>query len=65
MRLGFVARYVPTCVRVYPDTEVVEEYGGRIPLTDYGAVVVAARDGYGHNRLADTDRRGEPFLHLE
>ncbi len=27
-RIGFAARYVPTCVRVYPDTEAIEEHRG-------------------------------------
>ena len=35
MRLGFASRYVPTSVRVYPDSDYVEEYGGRISLKDY------------------------------
>ena len=32
MRLGFAARYVPTQVEIYPDTDVVEEYGGAVSL---------------------------------
>ncbi|BBY22242.1 chlorinating enzyme [Mycobacterium stomatepiae] len=61
MRLGYVGRYVPTCVRVYPDTEVVDEYGGTISLDKYGAIVVSGRDTYGHNRLATQTTRGFPF----
>jgi non-haem Fe2+, alpha-ketoglutarate-dependent halogenase len=61
MRMGFVARYVPTRVRVYPDTEWVEEYGGAIPLTNYGAVLVNGRDAYGHNKIRTTNMRGAPF----
>jgi len=30
MRMAFANRYVPTCVDVYPDTDVVEEYNKRI-----------------------------------
>lgn len=61
MRLGFAARYVPTCVKVYPDTDVLEEYGGRIELSRYGAVVVAGKDTYGHNRIATETTRGFRF----
>ncbi len=57
MRLGFAARYVPTVVRVYPDTEEIEEYGGKVRLDRYGAVLVAGHDEYGHNRLAEQTTR--------
>ncbi len=60
-RMGFAARYVPTSVRVYPDTDWVEEYGGRIPLDRYGAVLVQGQDTWGHNRMADRTLRGKPF----
>lgn len=60
-RMGFAARYVPTSVRVYPDTDWVEEYGGRIPLDRYGAVLVNGHDTWGHNRLASQTLRGKPF----
>jgi len=61
MRLGFAARYVPTAVRVYPDTDEIEEYGGRVRLDRYGAVLVSGTDDYGHNRLADKTTRGHRF----
>ncbi|MDB4989698.1 MAG: sle [Myxococcaceae bacterium] len=64
MRLGFVARYVPTCVKVYPDTEEFEEYGGHIELSRYGTVVVSGRDQFGHNRVASHTTRGFPFVAL-
>jgi len=60
-RMGFAARYVPTQVRVYPDTDVVSEYGGGIPLDNYGAVLVAGEDKYGHNRIATKSRTGYVF----
>lgn len=63
MRIGFASRYVPTRVRIYPDTEWVEEYGGTIPLENYGAVLVSGRDEYGENRIRDKNMRGEPFFH--
>lgn len=61
MRMGFVARYVPTSVQIYPDTTEIEEYGGRVSLDRYGAVLVSGDDEYGHNRLADRTSRGVPF----
>lgn len=60
-RIGFAARYVPTAVRVYPDSDTVEEYGGKISLDSYGAVLVSGSDEYGHNRIAQTTTRGYPF----
>jgi non-heme Fe2+,alpha-ketoglutarate-dependent halogenase len=61
MRMGFAARYVPTCVQVYPGTTEIEEYGGRVSLDRYGAVLVRGKDEYGHNRLADRTTRDQPF----
>ena len=58
MRLGFAARYVPTSVKIYPDTEYVEEYGGRVSLEKYGAVLVAGYNEYTHNRIATHTTRG-------
>ncbi|GAB3555672.1 non-heme Fe2+,alpha-ketoglutarate-dependent halogenase [Actinopolyspora lacussalsi] len=63
MRLGFAGRYVPTSVRVYPDTEILEEYGGSVSLDRYGSVLVSGRDRYGHNPLATETTRGHPFRH--
>jgi non-heme Fe2+,alpha-ketoglutarate-dependent halogenase len=61
MRLGFAGRYVPTSVAVYPDTEDVDEYGGRVSLKDYGAVLVAGTDTYTHNRKVTSTTRGHTF----
>jgi non-heme Fe2+,alpha-ketoglutarate-dependent halogenase len=61
MRLGFVARYVPACVRIYPNTTVVEEYGGRIRLDHYGAVLVCGKNKYKYNRIATATTRGHIF----
>jgi non-haem Fe2+, alpha-ketoglutarate-dependent halogenase len=62
MRMALAARYVPTCVSVYPGTDVVEEYGGQISLERYGAVLASGADTYGHNRIATHTTRGVPFL---
>lgn len=61
MRLGFVGRYVPTSVRVYPDTDAIEEYGGRVSLERYGAVLVSGTDRYGHNRMATATTGAHAF----
>ncbi|MZE77131.1 chlorinating enzyme [Streptomyces xinghaiensis] len=61
MRMGFAARYVPTSVEVYPGTGEIEEYGGRVSLERYGAVLVSGDDTYGHNRIAERTTRGRPF----
>jgi non-heme Fe2+,alpha-ketoglutarate-dependent halogenase len=60
-RIGYAARYVPTCVRVYPDTSSVFEYGGTIELEGYGAVLVSGNNTYSHNKIAQTTQRGHPF----
>ncbi len=62
MRLGFAARYVPSSVRVYPDTDVVEEYGGSVSLERYGSVVVCGRNEYPGNRIATHTTRGDRFM---
>lgn len=61
MRMGFAARYVPTSVRIYPDTDAIEEYGGRVSLEKYGAVLVAGCDEFAHNRIASQTTRGRLF----
>jgi non-heme Fe2+,alpha-ketoglutarate-dependent halogenase len=61
MRLGFALRFVPTSVYVYPDTDVVEEYGGKVSLERYGAVLVAGENRYDHNRIATRTTTGHPF----
>lgn len=63
MRLGFAARYVPTCVKLYPDTDVIEEYGGSVSLEKFGAVLVSGEDEYGHNPIATGTTGGHPFGH--
>lgn len=60
-RMAFASRYVPTAVQIYPDTDVVEEYGSRISLENFGTVVVSGRNDYTHNRVVTVNRRGMPF----
>ena len=61
MRLAFVSRYVPTAVQVYPGTDAIEEYGGRISLDRYGAVLVSGRNEHSHNRIATETTRHHAF----
>jgi len=62
-RLGFTARYVPTAVKVYPDTDSIEEYGSTLSLDKYGVVLVSGEDSYKHNRSRTENLRGVPFRH--
>jgi non-heme Fe2+,alpha-ketoglutarate-dependent halogenase len=62
MRMGFASRYVPAGVKIYPDTDAIEEYGGRVSLENYGAVLVSGRDEFGHNRIATQTTRGKLFV---
>lgn len=60
-RMGYAARYVPTNVRVYPESDRVEEYGGSIPLDNYGVVIARGQDRFGHNRIVRKTLRGKEF----
>ncbi|MFC6082799.1 chlorinating enzyme [Sphaerisporangium aureirubrum] len=61
MRLGFASRYVPTKVEVYPGTDEIEEYGGKVSLDRYGAVLVAGHNDNPRNRMASATTTGHPF----
>lgn len=61
MRLGFATRYVPTSVHVYPDTDEIVEYGGRVSLEKFGSVVVAGTNEYNYNQIATHTTTGHPF----
>ncbi len=60
-RMGFASRYVPTSVRIYPDTDRIEEYGGNIALDKWSAVLVSGTDAYGHNKVGTKTLRGTEF----
>jgi non-haem Fe2+, alpha-ketoglutarate-dependent halogenase len=60
-RMGFASRYVPTKVRVYPDTDHIEEYGGSISLDNWGAVLARGVDEFGHNKIINETLRGTPY----
>ncbi|MFD0555603.1 non-heme Fe2+,alpha-ketoglutarate-dependent halogenase [Stackebrandtia endophytica] len=61
MRMGFAARYVPTSVKVYPDTDEIIEYGGRVSLEKFGSVLVSGQNDYPFNRMATETLTGHPF----
>lgn len=61
MRMGFASRYVPSSVHVYPDTDVVEEYGGSVSLEKYGSVLVCGKNNNSQNRIVTQTTRGKPF----
>jgi non-heme Fe2+,alpha-ketoglutarate-dependent halogenase len=61
MRLGFASRFVPTSTHIYPDSDVIEEYGGKVSLERYGAVLVSGENRYVHNRIATHTTTGHPF----
>jgi non-heme Fe2+,alpha-ketoglutarate-dependent halogenase len=50
MRLGFVGRYVPTRVKVYPNSASISEYGGEVGLEKYATVLVSGTDTYQLNK---------------
>jgi non-heme Fe2+,alpha-ketoglutarate-dependent halogenase len=61
MRLGYVCRYVPTAVRVYPEMKSLQEFGGEASLDRHGSILVSGADTHGHNRLVDHMVDGTPF----
>lgn len=61
-RLGFTARYLPSSVNVYPNADVVDEFGSTISLEKYGVVVVAGSDQYTNNKVISRNTRGYEFL---
>lgn len=60
-RLGYVGRYVPAEVRVYPDSDELSEFGRTVSLEKYGAVLVCGEDKFKHNRIRTETTRGEKF----
>jgi non-heme Fe2+,alpha-ketoglutarate-dependent halogenase len=61
IRMGFATRYVPTSVKIYPGTQEIEEYGGRVSLEKYGAILVAGKDEFGHNSIATRTTGGKIY----
>ncbi|MEH2206892.1 MAG: chlorinating enzyme [Nostoc sp.] len=61
MRLGYVSRYVPTSVKIYPNSDYLDEYGGRVSLEKYGAVLVSGKNDFNYNRIVTHTTKGKPF----
>jgi non-haem Fe2+, alpha-ketoglutarate-dependent halogenase len=61
MRLGYTGRYVPNAVRVYPYSDVLEEFGGQAKLEQFGCIQVAGHDVYHHNRILEYRPGKAPF----
>lgn len=62
--MGFATRYAPSIVDIYPDTDVVNEYGGNIPLDKFGCVIVSGQSLNKRNRVASQNLLGQPFIPL-
>lgn len=60
-RFAYTSRYVPTHVRVYPDLESFSAHGAEFDLSEYGPVLIAGEDRYGHNKIRATNNLGQPF----
>ncbi len=61
VRMAFVARYVATHVQVYPGLDQFVEHGSSFDLSNYGTVLVAGEDEFGHNRRRMEDLNGTPY----
>ena len=60
-RLGYVSRYISGNVKVYPDTDFVEEFGGSFSLEKYGVVEVKGHNLEKSNRVKKKNNRGSAF----
>jgi non-haem Fe2+, alpha-ketoglutarate-dependent halogenase len=61
-RYAIAGRYVPTHVKIYPEQDEFMAHGATFDLSRYGAVLVAGRNDFSHNRIRPVDNHGEPFL---
>jgi non-heme Fe2+,alpha-ketoglutarate-dependent halogenase len=61
MRLGYVGRYVPTSVKVYPELDTIDEYGGKISLDGHGCVLVSGENKHTHNKFINETTTGFKF----
>jgi non-heme Fe2+,alpha-ketoglutarate-dependent halogenase len=60
-RMAVTARYVPSSVKVYPETDTVEEYGSIMALEKYGVVLAAGDNKCATNRIVEKNCRGRAF----
>lgn len=61
-RMAFASRYVPSVVEIYPETDVIEEYGSKVSLDKYGVVNVNGTNSSTHNRVVYKNNLGNPFV---
>ncbi len=64
MRLGYSGRYVPTCVKIFPYSDTLDEFGGEASLENHRNVLVSGVDDYGHNKFTSETVLGTPFNKL-
>ncbi len=60
-RIGFAARYVPANVWVYPNSQEIDEYGGKISLEKFGSIAVAGSNQNPANTIVTHNNRGLAF----
>ncbi|GAA80875.1 MULTISPECIES: chlorinating enzyme [unclassified Pseudoalteromonas] len=60
-RLAVTARYVPSSVKIYPDSDSIDEYGSKVSLDKYGVVLVAGENKEQSNRVVSQNLKGNPF----
>ncbi len=61
-RISVTARYAPTHVKCYPDRDYFEEFGEKFYLEKFSCVLVSGEDTYKHNKMADKNLLGMPFM---
>ncbi|MCE3268676.1 MAG: chemotaxis protein CheX [Burkholderiales bacterium] len=61
-RFAISARYVPTHVKVYPNSDKFYAHGAWFDLAKYGCVLVSGTDIYHHNRIREKDQNGRNFI---
>ena len=61
-RMATAARYVPASVKIYPDVEILEEFGSRVSLDKYGVVLVSGENHFDHNKFTKVSNNGYEFV---
>ncbi len=61
IRLGYAARYLPTCVKVYPHSNSLDEFGGTASLNKHGCVLVCGNNYFSHNQFLSHTLSGMKF----
>lgn len=63
-RMAYVSRYVSGNVKVYPNTDFVEEFGAAFSLEKYGVVPVRGKNLIHSNTVKNTNNRGTDFIKM-